>query len=117
MRGKRFDNGSSARVGKNIRRARKEARITMIEVADHLGMTNAQMSFYERGVSCISVDVLVAIAACLGVTPANLLDDEFAPPAWSPPIADGASLHRLKTGTIVQAARLSRRREINRRML
>lgn len=62
--------------GKNLKRARKRAGITMDELAEQAGVTQAQISFYERNINKPSIEKLEAIAHALNVPVSKLLDED-----------------------------------------
>lgn len=63
--------------GKNLKRERKRAGITMDELANQVGVTQAQISFYERNINVPSIEKLEAIARVLNVPISNLLDEDI----------------------------------------
>ena len=65
--------------GKNLKRERKRAGITMDELAEQAGVTQAQISFYERNINKPSIEKLEAIAHALNVPISNLLDEDVTP--------------------------------------
>lgn len=62
--------------GKNLKRERKRAGITMDELANQVGVTQAQISFYERNINVPSIEKLEAIARVLNVPISKLLDED-----------------------------------------
>jgi|GEM_PF-1883581 predicted transcriptional regulator len=62
--------------GKNLKRERKRAGITMDELAEQAGVTQAQISFYERNINAPSIEKLEAIAHALNVPISKLLDED-----------------------------------------
>lgn len=54
-------------LGDNIRRYRKEAGLTLADVADAVGMTQTAISYYEKGKREPKYDVVMKIAEALGV--------------------------------------------------
>jgi transcriptional regulator with XRE-family HTH domain len=64
---------ADAAAGKEIRRHRRQAGLTLAEVAACIGVTGAQLHRYETGSSRISTTRLFAIAAALEVRAETLL--------------------------------------------
>jgi transcriptional regulator with XRE-family HTH domain len=64
---------ADAAVGQEIRRHRRQAGLTLAEVAARIGVTGAQLHRYETGSSRISTTRLFAIAAALEVRAETLL--------------------------------------------
>lgn len=62
--------------GKNLKRERKRAGITMDELAEQAGVTQAQISFYERNINKPSIEKLEAIARALNIPVSKLLDED-----------------------------------------
>ncbi|TCZ66610.1 helix-turn-helix domain-containing protein [Roseicella aquatilis] len=62
-------------VGMRIRSLRRAAGRTQKQLAQHIGVTNAQLHRYETGVSRVAASRLVAIARGLGVGVEVLLSD------------------------------------------
>lgn len=65
--------------GKNLKRERKRAGITMDELANQVGVTQPQISFYERNINVPSIEKLEAIARALNIPISNLLDEDVTP--------------------------------------
>ena len=65
--------------GKNLKRERKRAGITMEELAKQVGVTQLQISFYERNKNVPSIEKLEAIAHALNVPISKLLDEDVTP--------------------------------------
>lgn len=62
--------------GKKLKRERKKIGITMEELAKQVGVTQAQISFYERNINKPSIEKLEAIAHALNVPISKLLDED-----------------------------------------
>ena len=63
------------RVGNNIKKYRKEKDITLKELADKIGLTEATVQKYEAGnIKKIDVEMLKKIADALGVLPESLTE-------------------------------------------
>lgn len=60
-------------VARNLRRIRKERKLTQSELASRCGLTSAYVSALERGRQAISLRSLDRLAGALGVSPADLL--------------------------------------------
>jgi len=65
-------------VGLRIRALRRAAGRTQKQLADHVGVTNAQLHRYEAGISRVAASRLVAIAKALDVRVEDLLNDGAA---------------------------------------
>jgi transcriptional regulator with XRE-family HTH domain len=65
-------------TGLNIRRLRRQRRISQEWLAEMVGLTFQQIQKYERGANRMSCSRLMAIARALGVSPNHLLP----PPDW-----------------------------------
>lgn len=65
--------------GKKLKRERKRAGITMEELAKQVGVTQAQISFYERNINKPSIEKLEAIARALNVSISKFLDEDVTP--------------------------------------
>lgn len=65
--------------GKNLKRERKRAGITMDELANQVGVTQPQISFYERNINVPSIEKLEAIAHALNVPISKLLGEDVTP--------------------------------------
>lgn len=63
------------RVGNNIKKYRKEKEMTIKDLADHVGITEATMQKYEAGnIKKIDIEMLKKIADSLEVLPENLTE-------------------------------------------
>ncbi|MBG5950106.1 MULTISPECIES: helix-turn-helix domain-containing protein [Proteus] len=60
-------------VGQRIKQKRKQLKITGIEIARRLGISQQHYSRLENGHLKITVDQLIAIALILGISPQSLL--------------------------------------------
>lgn len=69
------------RVGNNIKKYRKEKDMTIKDVAERVGITEATMQKYEAGnIKKIDIEMLKKIADALSVLPENLTEwdkDEY----------------------------------------
>jgi len=65
-----------AKLGANIRRLRAERRYSQEQLAGLAGMNPKYLSEVERGERNLSVELLVALANVLEVSPAEMLTDE-----------------------------------------
>lgn len=65
--------------GKNLKRERIRTGITMDELAEQAGVTQAQISFYERNINKPSIEKLEALARALNVPVSKLLDEDVTP--------------------------------------
>ena len=65
------------RVGNNIKKYRKEKDLTLKELADRVGLTEATVQKYEAGnIKKIDVEMLKKLSDALGVLPENLTEWE-----------------------------------------
>jgi transcriptional regulator with XRE-family HTH domain len=60
-------------LGLRLSLIRKDRQLTQVELAEAVGVTQAMISFYEKGVTEPSASVLVALARELGVSTDELL--------------------------------------------
>lgn len=70
-----MENSVNKVVGKRIRDARKNADLTLEEVADKLGITPSAFGHIERGRNMIALEHLVRLPAILGCRITDLLPD------------------------------------------
>lgn len=66
-----------AGIGDNIRRIRKEKRITQKKLAEMTGLTNVVINYYEHGVKNPTIETVRKIAEALGVEPEKLTGEEL----------------------------------------
>lgn len=64
------------KIGKNIRRIRKERLLCQIDLAVTVGIDRAYLSEIENGKTNTSINILLAIADALDVSIIKLLDVE-----------------------------------------
>jgi transcriptional regulator with XRE-family HTH domain len=57
----------------NLRVARRQAGLTQQELADQIGGSQAQVSGWEGGGSCVRIDSVVRLAEALEIDPGVLL--------------------------------------------
>ncbi len=62
-------------IGTRIRQYREEKSLSQEELADNAGISWRHLNYVEHGERKISVDVLIALANALEVTPDDLLAD------------------------------------------
>jgi transcriptional regulator with XRE-family HTH domain len=62
-----------AQFGRQVRAARREARLTQQEVAERVGLTRTSVTNIERGIQHISLRQLYLLAAAVGLHPAQML--------------------------------------------
>ena len=62
--------------GENLKRLRKQAKITQQEMADKIGVSRVSYSYYERGRALPTIENLCNIASILNATPNALLGYE-----------------------------------------
>ena len=60
-------------IGRNLARFRKFRDLKALEVADHLGLSEAAYTKYERGESKITVEIIQGVAEFLKVDPLQLV--------------------------------------------
>jgi transcriptional regulator with XRE-family HTH domain len=66
---------SLKKLGRRVRRFRAERGLSQEKVAEKSGISSKYMSDLERGEANVSVQVLERVAATLGTTPIDLLDN------------------------------------------
>ena len=74
-------------LGRNLARLRRSRGLTQVELAQKLGIDQAQLSHYERGVIRLHGGIIVDITKHLGVTADELLATET-------PTADAFKMQR-----------------------
>ena len=79
----------STHLGSKIRELRKNKRLTLQAVADHVGVTPSLVSQLERGKANPSLSVLSLIANCLKVSVASLLESDEDGNGGSPVLHKG----------------------------
>lgn len=85
-------------IGENIHRKRKEADMTLEEVAARVGISRQTMSRYETGViGNIPSDKIELIAKAVGTTPAYLMGWEDGLPPGARPMPTTVKKPRLGT--------------------
>lgn len=63
--------------GQQIRRIRKQRRLTQEQLAEQIDMSASFLGHIERGTRVASIDTLMKLCAVLAVTPNDLLGDEL----------------------------------------
>lgn len=63
-------------IGENIRKLRKEKKLTQSELAQKIERTESSIRKYEKGIVKIPMFLLEKIADALGVEPSNLCEKE-----------------------------------------
>lgn len=63
------------KVGANIRKRRKELRLSQQQLAESIGLTFQQVQKYERGSNRVSASMLFEIARTLKVSPAFFFEE------------------------------------------
>ena len=61
-------------VGRNLKRARKDAGLTQNEVAEKMLMTQQQYSRFENGVFELNYEQILSLCKLYGITPDDLFD-------------------------------------------
>lgn len=62
-------------VGRNLKRARKKAKMTQVMVADALDISPSYYSNLERGADCINLERLIELCILYKVKPGDILND------------------------------------------
>ena len=75
---------SVTEIGRRLKRARLDAKLTQKEAADRLGITYQAISNYERGTNRVDTDTLTKLCAIYGVKIGDLL----RAPAWDQDMFD-----------------------------
>lgn len=70
---------SVAEIGRRLKKARLDAKLTQKEVADKLGITYQAISNYERGTNRVDTDTLSKLCKIYGIAISDLLST----PAWT----------------------------------
>lgn len=70
---KKYDAEFAAEVGRNLRKARVERGLSVVQAAKAMNRTRSTIYKTETGVSIISVDTLVLFCNAYGVTPNDIL--------------------------------------------
>lgn len=86
-------------VGLNIKKFRKEKKLTQMQLADLIGKHESSIRKYEKGLTDIPNEVIMQIADTLEVTPAELLSVEDWETKYNP---DGRLSEEVKTIEAVQ---------------
>ena len=61
--------------GRQLRTARRDAKLTQQDVAERVGLTRTSITNIERGIQHINLYQLYLLAAAVGLHPAQLLPD------------------------------------------
>ena len=67
----------SAGIGENIRRIRREKKITQKKLAEMTGLTNVVINYYEHGAKNPTIETVRKIAEALGVEPEKLTGEKL----------------------------------------
>lgn len=85
--GSRSPNDIDRLVGRNLRRLRLAAGLSLQELASRIGLSHQQLQKYETGSNRLSVGLLPGFAEALGVDVATFFEDADAPsPAGRPKV-------------------------------
>lgn len=68
----------STGIGENIRRIRREKKITQKKLAEMTGLTNVVINYYEHGAKNPTIETVQKIAGALGVEPEKLTGEKLA---------------------------------------
>lgn len=77
--GSRSPNDIDRLVGRNLRRLRLDAGLSLQELAARIGLSHQQLQKYETGSNRLSVGLLPGFAEALGVDVATFFEDADAP--------------------------------------
>ena len=61
-------------IGNRIRRFREDRKLTQIQLAEKLGVSNSRVSNWEQGINRPDADIIADICIALNVSPSELLD-------------------------------------------
>ena len=67
----------SAGIGENIRRIRREKKITQKKLAEMTGLTNVVINYYEHGAKNPTIETVQKIVRALGVEPEKLTGEKL----------------------------------------
>lgn len=73
----RSENTFSVYCGMVIKKIRKEKKISGLELARKLNLSQQQISRYELGLTKMNIDMMIDIADCLGITFEQLIRFTF----------------------------------------
>lgn len=65
-------------ISKNIKALREKKKLKKFELADLLGLSATQITYYEAGTTYPKLDNLIKLAEILGVSAGDLLDKDFS---------------------------------------
>ncbi|MBA7550499.1 HTH-type transcriptional regulator Xre [subsurface metagenome] len=68
----------SAIIGKNIKSYREKLHLSQEEVAEFLGVSREQISYYENGRRDVQLDKLEKLADLFGIKLINLLEEDIS---------------------------------------
>lgn len=61
-------------IGNRICRFREDRKLTQIQLAEKLGVSNSRVSNWEQGINRPDADIIADICIALNVSPSELLD-------------------------------------------
>lgn len=61
-------------IGNRIRRFREDRKLTQVQLADRIGVSNSRLSNWEQGINRPDADSIADICLALNVSPSELLD-------------------------------------------
>lgn len=64
------------KIGKFIAECRKEKRLTQMQLAEQLGITDKAISKWERGIAMPDSSIMLDVCAILGISVNELLSGE-----------------------------------------
>jgi transcriptional regulator with XRE-family HTH domain len=89
---KLYHSGLARRLGRNLARYRRRARLTQEQLAEAIQMEVTTISRYETGATLPSLVTLENVAALLCVSIADLLTEETPSPSMPPPSDEGEQI-------------------------
>ncbi|MEX6014791.1 helix-turn-helix domain-containing protein [Mammaliicoccus sciuri] len=63
--------------GQNLKRIRKDMKLTQQEMADKIGISQNYLSDIENGKRYPSIKAVTGLAQCLGISVPKLINDEI----------------------------------------
>ena len=103
--------------GKNLKRERQKIGITMEELAKQVGVTQAQISFYERNINKPSIEKLEALARALNIPISKLLDEDVTLSIGVIDMTIGKRLRKIRVEQGLTTVELGMRANISQGMI
>ncbi|UXU83307.1 helix-turn-helix domain-containing protein [Mammaliicoccus sciuri] len=63
--------------GQNLKRIRKDMKLTQQEMGDKIGISQNYLSDIENGKRYLSIKAVTRLAQCLGISVTKLINDEI----------------------------------------